>query len=215
MTHNSARTFCYVLLLALLPVAQTHADAPGDLAPVEVNQDARLPSWRLDYAHRISGKAANDDYLGLMATRDLYALFYEHARTAPFGPEGSYGLDRLAFLYGGPSRPDRGESGGYVGLGQTWLRGPQLRNETSLLLRWHLEGYRQSPEPDVGVELNLAIPLTTLSGGSQSNVTRETDGEVAVRFPINRYSNFRYAYRRIRLDRNSTGGWYISIGLVY
>ncbi len=205
-------TYHCALLLALLPAASAlAADAPvADLPPIEVNQGVRQPSLRLDYAHRIAGSGASDDYLNLMATRDLYALLYEREQTAPFGPAGTYGMDRVAFLFGGPSRPDSGENAGYIGLGQTWVRGPQPASVVSLLVRLQLQAF-----PDLGPELNFSVPVSKLFGGGHSNVTREMDAEFGWRARFE-HGFFRFGYRMFAVNTASRpGGWYLGLGLYY
>ncbi len=194
-------------LLPLVPARAAGASVPAaELPPIEVDQDELQPAYRLEYGHRATGP--HGDYLGLMATRNIFALLYEHEKISPTGA-GAYSMDRVGFMIGGPSRPS-GEDDGqlYIGLGETRVRGAQQAGVVSLLV--HVTMDYEKDDLGVGIpEIKLAIPL---NGGSNA---RETDGEFGWYYRW-KHGTLRFGYRVFSV--NATGradGWYTGLGLVY
>ncbi len=196
-------------MLALLPLAPAYAagaPAPAaELPPIEVDQDELQPAYRLEYGHRATGPGG--DYLGLMATRNVVALLYEHEKITPAGA-GAYGMDRVGFMIGGPSRPGSDDEGQiYVGLGETRVRGAQQASVVSLLV--HVTMDFSKDDLGAGPEFKLALPL---NGSSNA---RETDREFGWHYRW-KHGILRFGYRVLAV--NATGrasGWYTGLGLVY
>ncbi len=213
MMHCKARTLCCAALLALLSAISAHAgDAPpvraADLPPIQVDQEELQPAYRFDYA-----ASSRDHYAGLMATRDIYALLYEHDEAAASSTTGAYHMDRLAFLFGGPSRPQsHGDVEGgnvYVGLGETQVRGAQQASAVSLLLQVRV--YFIANDFDAGPEFKFAVPLSELG----TSFTRETDAEFAWRYGW-KHGTLRFGYRVLAVNTTSRpGAWFVGVGVYY